>query len=110
MSQIWTPGLAGPLDELVKRLLRSIDRFAEEHGLEQAEVCVELFDGSRHRLASLSADPGFGFLTLVPAPHEGEPPRALVVPIGAVKLVELSTPDPEQPFGFAAGAGEGDAR
>lgn len=103
MSQIWTPGLAGPLDDLVKRLLRMIDRFAGEHGLERAEVCVELFDGSRHRLASVSAEPGYGFLSLVPAPGEGEAPRTLVVPIGAVKLVELSIPDPEQPFGFAAG-------
>lgn len=103
MSQIWTPGLAGPLDDLVKRLLRMIERFTEEHGLAQAEVCVELFDGSRHRLASVSAEPGYGFLSLVPVLDEGEAPRALVVPIGAVKLVELSVPDPEQPFGFAAG-------
>ncbi len=103
MSQIWTPGVAGPLDDLVQRLVRMVDRFAEEHGIERAEVCVELFDGSRHRLSSLSAEPGYGFLSLVPAPEEGEPPRTLVVPIGAVKLVELSIADPEQPFGFTAG-------
>jgi hypothetical protein len=27
----------------------------------------------------------------------------VIVPIGAVKLVEISTADPERPFGFAVG-------
>ena len=26
----------------------------------------------------------------------------VIVPIGAVKTIEISRPDPEQPFGFAA--------
>lgn len=99
---IWTPGAAGPLDELVQRLTRMAQAFAEENGLEQARVCLELADGSRHTLASLSPEPGFGFFSFVP--HGGEP-RRVVVPVGAVKLAEVCVPDEEQPFGFAASNG-----
>jgi hypothetical protein len=101
--QIWTPGIAGPLDELVARLTRMISAFAQEHDIEHAEVRVELADGSRHVLVSMTADPGFGFLSLVPHQDRGEPARRLVVPIGAVKMIEISEPDPERPFGFAVG-------
>ncbi len=100
MSQIWTPGMTGPLDELVTRLLRIVERFREEQRLEAVDVEVELFDGARHRLRSIQAEPGFGFLTLVPQVVEGEPSSLLVIPIGAVKSVRVSAPDPEQPFGF----------
>ncbi|MGL6278468.1 MAG: hypothetical protein ACRC50_02795 [Gaiella sp.] len=88
----------------MKRLLRIVDRFRDEHELGQVEVQVELYDGSRLRLSSVSAEPGFGFLTLLPVEEEGEPPRALVVPVGALRVVEISVPDPEQPFGFVATA------
>ena len=60
MPELWTPGTSGPLDELVSRIVRRIEDFRVEHGLEQAGVSVELFDGSLHRLASLSADPASG--------------------------------------------------
>ena len=99
--QIWTPGIAGPLDELVSRINRMIASFAREHSIEQAEVRVELADGSRHVLASMTPDPGFGFLSLVAHQPGDEPVRVLVVPIGAVKVIEITEPDPEQPFGFA---------
>jgi len=99
--QIWTPGIAGPLDELVARVTRMIAAFAQEHGIEQAEVRVELADGSRHVLASMTADPGFGFLSLVPHQEDAKPACRLVIPIGAVKVIEIAAPDPEQPFGFA---------
>jgi hypothetical protein len=79
-----------------------VEQFAEEHGIAQARVCLELVDGSRHTLASISSDPGFGFLSFVPHEAEGEPPRRVIVPIGAVKIVEVCPPDDEQPFGFAA--------
>jgi hypothetical protein len=99
---IWTPGAAGPLDELVARLQRIVERFQEEHGLASAEVEVELFDGSRHHLASMRPEPGFGFLTLVPVDEEGSSPRLLIVPVGALRTFEISAPDPERLFGFAA--------
>ena len=103
MSAIWTPGAAGPLDELVSRLSRLAADFAQENGLEQAQVCVELVDGSRHTLAATSAEPGFGFFSFTPHDEEGgAEPRRLIVPIGAVRSIEISAPDPERPhLGFA---------
>ena len=95
---IWTPGMAGPLDELVARLARMVGAFAQEHELEQAEVRIELADGSRHVIASLMPEPGFGFFSFTP---HGEEPRRVIVPIGAVKTVEISAPDAESSFGFA---------
>jgi hypothetical protein len=99
-THIWTPGHAGPLDELVSRLTHMVSAFAGEHGLEQAEVCIELVDGSRYTLATTSAEPGFGFFSFTPYREDGDEPRRLIVPIGAVRSIELSAPDPERPFGF----------
>jgi hypothetical protein len=99
---LWTPGMAGPLDEFVVRLTRIVAGFAEEHGLEQAEVRLELVDGSRHVLAAVTAEPGFGFLSFVPHSGDGAEPRRIIVPIGAVRTIEISAPDPDRPFGFAA--------
>ena len=96
--------MAGPLDEFVARLTRMVAAFVQEHGLETAEVRLELADGSRHLVASATADPGFGFFSFVPHRAAGEEPRHVVVPIGAVKSIEISAPDPEQPFGFTIDA------
>jgi hypothetical protein len=98
---IWTPGMAGPLDEFVARLARMVGAFAQEHQLEQAEVRIELADGSRHVLATAMAEPGFGFFSFTPHGEDGEQPRRVIVPIGAVKTIEISEPDAESPFGFA---------
>jgi hypothetical protein len=103
MSQLWTPGMAGPLEELVKRVHRRIDAFREEHGLEDVGVSVELVDGSLHRLSRLSADPGYGFVTL--CPHGGEAgPQELIVPLGAIREIRLSGAEPEQQLGFSVPA------
>jgi hypothetical protein len=91
--------MAGPLDDLVARILRRVEAFASEHGLEQAMVEVELADGSLHRLATIRPDPGYGFLTLVPHTEAGEP-QELIVPIGAVRQLTLSRAEAESPFGF----------
>jgi len=99
-THVWTPGAAGPLDEFVSRLTRMIAAFASEHELEQAEVCVELVDGSRFTLAAASAEPGFGFFSLTPYRGDEDEPKLLIVPIGAVRSIELSAPDPERPLGF----------
>jgi hypothetical protein len=37
--------MAGPLEDLVSRIHRRIEAFADEHGLEQAMVEAELNDG-----------------------------------------------------------------
>jgi hypothetical protein len=99
-AHVWTPGAAGPLDEFVSRVTRMIAAFTNEHGLEQAEVCIELVDGSRFTLATASAEPGFGFLSFAPHRDEGDEPKQLIVPIGAVRSIEISAPDPERSFGF----------
>ena len=92
--------MAGPLEEFVKRIHRRIDAFREIHDLTDVSVTVELFDGSLHQLASLSAEPGFGFVTL--SPH-GDPdePIEVIVPVGAIRAITLGLPEPEQSFGFS---------
>jgi hypothetical protein len=102
MTQIWTPGAAGPLDEFVARLTRMVASFTQENDLPEAEVRLELVDGSRYLLASAAAEPGYGFFCFTPHRDADEEPRQVVVPIGAVKLIELSAPDPERPLGFSA--------
>jgi len=99
-AHVWTPGAAGPLDEFVSRLNRMIAAFASEHELAQAEVCVELADGSRFTLETASAEPGFGFFSFTPYREERDEPKKLIVPIGAVRSIEISAPDPERQFGF----------
>jgi hypothetical protein len=94
--------MAGPLDEFVVRITRMVAEFAQEHALEQAELRIELGDGSRYLVAAATADPGFGFFSFTPHRDEGDEPRRVIVPIGAVKAIELSAPDPERPFGFVA--------
>jgi len=101
MPELWTPGTSGPLDELVSRIVRRIEDFRIEHGLEQAGVSVELADGSLHRLASLSADPGFGFVTLCPHCDDGEP-EELIVPVGAIREIRIAAAENEPRLGFSA--------
>lgn len=102
MPEVWTPGAAGPLDQFVERLERQIREVAAQAGVERAYVEVELADGSRFAVDTISADPGFGFVTLHPHPDdEREAPAALVVPLGAVRRIEIDRVDEkEHPFGF----------
>jgi hypothetical protein len=97
---IWTPGAAGPLDDLIATITRMVAAFAQEHGLEEAEVGIELADGSRHLVASASPEPGFGFFSFIPHRREDDEPKLLIVPIGVVKSIEISAPDAERTFGF----------
>ena len=103
MPELWTPGTSGPLDELVERIVRRIEAFRTEHGLEQAGVSVELADGSLHRLASLSAEPGFGFVTLCPHYDDGEPAE-LIVPLGSIREIRIGAVENEPRLGFSAPA------
>ena len=96
--------MAGPLEDLVARIHRRIEAFAAEHGLEQAQVEVELADGALIRLSKLSPEPGYGFLTLVPHAVAGEP-QELIVPIGAIRQLTLSRAEPASPIGFSLPAG-----
>ena len=103
MANIWIPGVAGPLDDLLQRIQRRVERFAEANGVEHPTVEVELIDGSLLTLSSISPEPGYGFLTLVPHPEEeGEPPYELVVPVGAIRQFAIRVPEPARGrFGFA---------
>ena len=90
--------MAGPLDELVARIHRRVKEFASEHGVE-AMVEAELTDGSLHRLKSLSAEPGFGFVTL--CPHAETEPQVLIVPLGAIRQLTIAEAEPERRVGFS---------
>jgi hypothetical protein len=97
---VWTPGAAGPLDEFIGRLERMVTAFTRDNELEQAEVRIELVDGSLFAVASTSAEPGFGFFSFMPYRESGDEPRRVIVPIGAVRSIEISAPDPDRPVGF----------
>jgi hypothetical protein len=99
VPELWVPGAAGPLDQLVERLHRRIAEFAQKHGLAEAAVEVELSDGALITVSSISPEPGFGFITL--SPH-GDEPQELVVPIGSIKQIVLGAPEPARSrFGFS---------
>jgi hypothetical protein len=84
------PGAAGPQDEFVQRLHASIRRFAADEGVDEAAVQVELADGARFALHSITAEPGFGFVTIRPHPEDREDmPGELIVPVGSIKRIEL---------------------
>ena len=106
MSQIWLPGMAaGPLEEFVERVLRLIKRFADESDVEQAYVVVELVDGRRFVLDSISPEPGFGFVTLAPhgADEERDVPAQVIVPVGSIRKIEIDRAAEERGrFGFSA--------
>ena len=70
VPELWTPGMAGPLDELVSRIHRRIEAFATEHGVE-AMVEIELSDGALHRLESISSEQASAS-----SPCDRIPPRA----------------------------------
>ena len=89
MPDLWVPGFAGPLDDLIDRIHRRIAQFAEEAGVEQAFVELELFDGARYAIESLSPEPGYGFVTIRPHPGE-DVPAEVIVPVGSIKRIELS--------------------
>ena len=77
MSTLWIPGAAGPLEQFVDRLQRRIADYAQRHGLEQVAVEVQLVDGALFAVKDISAEPGFGFVTLIPF---DEPEEELIVP------------------------------
>ena len=99
MSEPWLPGGAS-LDDFVTRIHTQIARFAEEHGLVQAKVEVELRDGAVHVLDKISAEPGYGFVTLCPH-RKGDDLEELIVPLAVVAQIRISPAEDEPQFGFA---------
>ena len=69
MPELWVPGSAEPsMDRFVDRVHAQIERYTSTHGADRSEVEVELAGGERLTLRSLSAEPGFGFVTLTVHP------------------------------------------
>jgi len=97
---LWVPGAAEPsLDDFVTRILRQIERFTSTHDAEQSHVEVELGDGERLTLQSISSEPGFGFLTLTVQGQEEV--EQLIVPVGAIRRITLGPADENHKPGFA---------
>jgi hypothetical protein len=93
---LWVPGAAEPsLDDFVARIHRQIEQYTATHTADRSHVEVELADGERLSLLSLSSEPGFGFLTLS---VEGE---QLIVPVGSIRRITLGPADEDRRPGFA---------
>ena len=78
----WIPS-AG--DDLVPRIHRAVADFVADAGVERAWVLVELEDGARYPLEALLAEPGSGFVTLVPHREDDDTPERMIVPIAAIR-------------------------
>src|SRR5580765_1448886 len=102
VSTLWVPGAAGPLEQFVERIHRQISAYAEQNGVETVSVEVELHDGAVLNVKEISAEPGFGFVSLAPYTAEGgEPVELLIVPVGTVTRITLGKePAKRERFGF----------
>jgi hypothetical protein len=100
VSELWLPGGASA-DEFVARVQQQVARFAETHGLSQALVEVELRDGARYLLDSISSEPGYGFITLRPHPKDEREREELIVPLASITRFRISPAELEPQFGFA---------
>jgi len=101
MSSLWVPGAAGPLEELVARIERRVERFAAEAGIERAWLEVHLADGTRYVVEELSPEPGFGFVTIRPHPRD-ESPAEVIVPVAMIRKIEIDRAEEQRAaFGFA---------
>jgi len=103
MPELWTPVVELPHEAFVERLLRVIARFAEETGVAQPLVEIELADTSRFVLERIEPEPGFGMVTLYVRDDRDDAPDALIVPLGSLRRIELSkTPEERvRRFGFS---------
>jgi hypothetical protein len=102
VPELWLPGVEGPQDDFVERLLRQIERFARSRGVDRISVEVELDDGARLHLDTISGEPGYGFITLRPHPTDDpEVPDEVILPIVSLRRIELDDASEQQrPFGF----------
>jgi hypothetical protein len=99
VSELWHPGSAGPVDDLVNRIHLRIEAFVELHG-KQALVEVQLRDGPSTVVSSITAEPGSGFITLSPHTDDGGD-EEWVVPVAAVERITLRAAEEREPFGFS---------
>jgi hypothetical protein len=99
------PGGGRALDRGLRRTRPPADR-ALRQGTPggEAQVEVELGDGSLLPLESIIPEPGFGFVTLRPHSRRRE---EIVIPVSAISRLRLSPPEEHQPFGFSKLGGDG---
>jgi hypothetical protein len=95
MPELWVPGAEGPHGDFVDKLHRQI----AAHG-EHVVVTLELRDGTRYELISISPEPGYGFVTVSPHP-EGEGPSEVILPIASIGQIRLHAPEERPHFGFS---------
>ena len=98
MSDLWLPGASGSVDDLVARVQLRIQAFAERTGTAPV-VELELRDGSTTLLQSIDAEPGLGFVTLVPHGDGGD--EEWIVPVASVARITLRRAEEREAFGFA---------
>ena len=99
--ELWVPGAAEPsLERLVAGILRQIELYTATHTAERSHVEVVLFECERLTLRSLSSEPGFGFLTLSVHSEERDA-EEVIVPVGAIRRIELGPADEDRRPGFA---------
>ena len=99
MPELWVPGVAEPsIEDFVDRVVKQIARFAADVPGGEAQVEVELRDGSLIPLESIVPEPGFGFVTLRPHSLRRE---EIVIPVGAIVCLRLGPPEEHPPFGFS---------
>jgi hypothetical protein len=99
VSELWSPGAAGPVDDLVNRIHLRIETFTQTHG-KPALVEVQLRDGPSAVVRSISAEPGSGFLTFCPHGESGDD-EEWIVPVAAVERITLRAAAEREPFGFS---------
>jgi len=103
MPEVWVPGAPGPsIEDFVGRILTQIERFAKETQGGEAQVEIELKNGSILPLESIVPEPGYGFVTL--RPH-GASPSEVVIPVDAIASISLGPPVQHPPFGFSQPGG-----
>jgi hypothetical protein len=106
VPELWLPGLAGPHEDFVQRLHGHIARFAEDRGIDQAAVEIELRDGSRFRLGRVLPEPGYGFITICPheqqREREDDVPAEVILPINLIERIDIHEVHEERGrFGFS---------
>ena len=102
MPEMWVPGAAGPLDQFVDKLQRRVTEFGQRRQLPEVAVEFELADGAIFTVRAISAEPGFGFVTITPHPEADEEEEDVIVPIGSIRRITLGRPEPARArFGFS---------
>jgi hypothetical protein len=95
MPELWIPGAAEPsLDDFVERLHRQIERFTAGHAAEETHVEIELAGGEQFALQALSAEPGYGFVTLTV--HAEDRQEQLIVPVNTIRKITLGPADEDR--------------